>query len=191
MIDKVRDKIVGKRIVLKRTTPSVPVAQNIFEVIDKNRKHLEPWFPWVKSTTTLEDSLKYLFDKEEQFKKKEKFEYGIYLNDKYLGNIGIFSINKDKKSAEIGYWLSAEFINNGYVTEALKLVEKEFFTRTDINRIQIRCDEINIASASVAKKCGYVFEGITRENLYDKYSRKFRNSLVFSKLKSEFKKQKN
>jgi RimJ/RimL family protein N-acetyltransferase len=75
------------------------------------------------------------------------------------------------------------------MTEAVKIVEKEFFTN-GLNRIQIKCDERNIASSGVAKKCGYVFEGKFREDSYSEYFKDFRNTLVFSKLKSDFKKEK-
>ena len=150
---------------------------------------MRPWFPWEKKTLRVEDSLKYLFDKEKQVKAGEKLEYGIYIGKEYIGNIGIFNIDKEKKSAEIGYWLSLRFIRNGYTTEAVKILEKEFFTNSDLNRIQIKCDERNIASAGVAKKCGYVFEGKFREDSYSEHFKDFRSTLVFSKLKSEFKKE--
>lgn len=190
MIKKIKNKLIGKRIVLKMTRPNIAMANTIFKVINENRKHLKLWFPWEKATKKAEDSLKYLFDKEEKVKEGKKVEYGIYVDNEYIGNIGIFDIDKNKKSAEIGYWLSAKFIRNGYMTEAVKIVEKEFFTN-GLNRIQIKCDERNIASSGVAKKCGYFFEGKFREDSYSEYFKDFRNTLVFSKLKSDFKKEKS
>jgi RimJ/RimL family protein N-acetyltransferase len=189
MIEKIKNKLVGKRIVLKITKPDLATANAIFEVICENRKHLRPWLPWEKETKKVEDSMKYLFDKEDMFKAGKKVEYGIYVNNVYAGNIGIFDINNTKKSAEIGYWLSTKFARNGYVSEAVKLLEKEFFTN-GLNRIQIKCDERNLASSGVAQKCGYVLEGKLREDSYSEHFKDFRNTLVFSKLKSEFDKEK-
>jgi ribosomal-protein-serine acetyltransferase len=189
MIKKIKNKLIGKRIILKITKPDITLANTIFQVIDENRKHLRPWFPWERATKTVEDSLKYLFDKEEKVRAGEKVEYGIYVNNKYIGNIGIFDIDQKKKSAEIGYWLSAKFTRKGYTTEAVRILEKEFFINHSLNRIQIKCDEKNVASAGVAKKCGYVFEGKHRENFYSEYFKGFRNTLVFSKLRSDFKKK--
>lgn len=189
MIKKIKTKLIGKRIVLKTTKPDLTMAEVMFKVISENRKHLRPWFPWEKSTKKVEDSLKYLFDKEEKVKAGEKVEYGIYVDNEYIGNIGIFSINTKKRSAEIGYWLSVKFIRKGYATEAVRTLEKEFFAK-GLNRIQIKCDERNTASAGVAKKCGYVLEGRLREDSYSKYFKDFSNTLVFSKLKKDFKKTK-
>jgi ribosomal-protein-serine acetyltransferase len=184
---KIKNKLIGERIVLKITKPDIAMANIMFKVINKNRKHLRPWFAWEKATKKVEDSLKYLFDKEEKVKEGKKVEYGIYIGDEYIGNIGIFDIDKNKKSAEIGYWLSSDFVRKGYITEAVKILEKEFFAN-GLNRIQIRCDERNVASSGVAKKCGYTFEGKMREDSYSEYYKDLRNTLVFSKLKSEFEK---
>ena len=55
--------------------------------------------------------------------------------------------------------------------------------------MQLRCDERNIASRKVAKKCGYTLEGKIREDRYSEYFEDLRNTLVFSKLKSEYSKE--
>lgn len=188
MIKKIKNKLIGKRIVLQTAKPDISTAIAIFKVTDTNRKHLRPWLEWEKETKKVEDSLKYLFDKEKKVKEGNRVEYGIYIGKEYIGNIGIFDIDKNKKSAEIGYWLSAKFTGNGYMTEAVKIIEKEFFAN-GLNRIQIRCDEKNIASVGVVKKCGYIFEGKLREDSYSKHFKGFRNTLVFSKLKSDFQKE--
>ena len=186
-----KTKLFGKRIVLKRLKPSILTASAVFKVVDENRKHLLPWFPWVTLNKQIEDSLKYLFDVDVKFKAGEKIDYGIYVNNEYIGNIGIFNINKKNKSAEIGYWLSTKFTRNGYMTEALGVLEKESFLNNNLNRIQIKCDERNIPSAGVAKKAGYLLEGKYREDSYSEYFKDFRNTFIFSKLKSDFKKNKH
>jgi ribosomal-protein-serine acetyltransferase len=188
MVKKIKDKLIGKRIILKITKPDIATAKAMFKVINGNRKHLRPWFPWEKATKKIEDSLKYLFDKEEKVQTGEKVEYGIYIGNEYIGNIGIFDIDKKKRSAEISYWLSAKFTRKGYTTEAVRILEKEFFISYGLNRIQIKCDERNMGSAGVAKKCGYIFEGKHREDSYSEYLKDFRNTLFFSKLRSDFKK---
>lgn len=189
MAIKFKNQLKGKRLILKRTKPTIKMAESIFMVIDKNRGHLEPWFSWPKLTLKIEDSLKYLFDKEEKTKKGKVIEYGIFINNEYIGNISLFDINEKNKSAEIGYWLSSFHIRNGYMTEAVKIIEKEAFEKMKLNRIQIKCDERNKASFGVAKKCGYKYEGKFREYAFSEHFNDFRNTLIFSKLKSEYKKK--
>ena len=187
MVIKFKNQLRGNRLILKRTKPTLKMAESMFKVIDENRKHLEPCF-WPKLTLKVEDSLKYLFDKEQETEKGEKVEYGLFINNKYIGNISILILIK-KKSGEIGYWLSSSYTRNGYMTEAVKILEKEAFEKLKLNRIQIKCDERNDASFGVAKKCGYKYEGKFREDVFSEYFNDFRNTLFFSKLKSEYKKK--
>lgn len=188
---KFKNKLIGERIVLKKSKPSFDLAEKIFLSIDKNRAHLKEWFPWESETKKIEDSMKYLFETEEREKKFEELDYGIYLENKFIGKISAFDINKKNQRCEIGYWLSKDFINKGYMTEAVKVLEKYLFEDVKINRIQIRCDIRNIASASVAKKCGYVFEGELREVKYNLLKREYISEYVFSKLKKEYKPKKS
>jgi ribosomal-protein-serine acetyltransferase len=97
-----KDQLNGTRLTLKRTIPTLEMTETMFKVIDVNRKHLEPWMPWVDLTLRVEDTLKYLFEKEVETQKGDKVEYGIYIHDEYIGNICIFDINKKNQSAEIG-----------------------------------------------------------------------------------------
>ncbi len=183
---KFKDTLIGQKIVLKKNEATIDFAKTMFKVIDNNREFLRPWFEWEKLTLTPEDSLKYLFENQENYKKNKKIEYGIYANNNYVGNISVFDIHKESKSAEVGYWLSKKETRKGFMTEAVKLVEKEFFQNFGLNRIEIICDERNIASKGVVEKCNYFFEGKLRESNYSSHFNGFRNNLLFSKLKSEF-----
>lgn len=187
---KFKNELIGKRIVLKRLKPTLAAAGTLFKVVDENREHLNPWFPWVKEETRVEESFKYLLEVDKKFKDGTKFDYGIYLKGEYIGNVGLFDVDKKNKSGEIGYWLSKKFTRKGYTTEAVGILEKEAFINGGLNRIQIKCDEKNIPSAKTAKKCGYLFEGKHREDSYSEYFKDFRNTLFFSKLKSDFKPKK-
>ncbi len=186
---KFKNQLKGKRLLLKRAKPTLGLAEIMFLTIDKNRQHLEPWFPWPKLTQKVEDSLKYLFDDEEKTKKGTIVTYSLFINKEYIGNISLFNIDGKKKSAEIGYWLAASHTRNGYTTEAVGILEKEAFENLGLNRIQIKCDERNLASAGVAEKCSYKKEGLLREDSFSEHFNGFRNTLCFSKLKSEYKKQ--
>lgn len=183
---KFKNELKGKRIILKRTKPTYKIAQTMFNTIILNKDHLDPWFPWSQVTKKVEDSLKYLFDKEEETKKGNKIEYGIYIKQEYIGNISIFDLNNKDKSAEIGYWISKFHIRKGYTSEALQILEKEGFNNLKLNRIQIQCDSNNLASSGVARKCGYKYEGKLRQNKYNTYVKGFVDTLIFSKLKSEY-----
>lgn len=185
MKNKFSEKLIGPRIVLKKLKPDIKMAEVIFKIVDENRKHLEKWLPWVKYSKKVEDTLEFLFS----LKIKKEIAYGIFLTGEYVGNIGAHRISKESKSAELGYWLAKKYCRQGYMTEAVRLMEKELFDGFGLNRVQIRCDKKNKDSAEVAKRSGYKLEGEYRQDDYSEYFNDFRNTLVFSKLKSEYKKK--
>lgn len=186
MENKFVEKLKGERLELRINVPEIELAKKIFATVDENRDYLSKWLPWVDSTQKVEDSLKFLFDTQDGIKSGKKVNYGIFLDENYVGNIGFFDIDWKNKSGEIGYWLSEKYSKNGYVSEAVKILEKEFFEKHDFNRIQIKCDTNNIGSGKVALKCGYLLEGVIREDAYVNEIGGFRSTNLFSKLKSEY-----
>jgi ribosomal-protein-serine acetyltransferase len=187
MLGNYRKKVEGKRIVLKKIEPTIENAQKTCALVEESRALFEKWLPWVDGTLTPEGFLKFLFDYEKSYKGGEKLGYGIYLKNKLVGRIDIINIDKESKSGEIDYWLSAKFVGKGYMSEALRMLEQEAFKRMGFNRIQIQTDTKNKASIRVAEKCDYKLEGVLRENSFSKYFKNLRDTNVFSKLKSEFK----
>jgi RimJ/RimL family protein N-acetyltransferase len=187
-----RKTLKGNRITIKHIEPTFKNAKMVFDSINQNREHLEYWFSWAlpKNTATPEDCLNFLSLAQKQRNELKLFDYGIYLKDKLIGKISIYT-NKNDNSSKIGYWLDKDFTKNGYITEAVKTIEKEAFENAQINRIEICCDAENEKSANIAKRLGYFYEGTAREKKLNLKNGRYRNILTFSKLKSEYKKQLN
>ncbi|MBN2780927.1 MAG: GNAT family N-acetyltransferase [Candidatus Marinimicrobia bacterium] len=187
------EELSGPRVLLRQTRPDPGTAEVMFRAIDTSRQHLRPWCPWERTTCRIEDSMKYLREKEEATASGKLVEYGIYVRESggYIGNISLFNLNAERRSGEIGYWLTASATGNGYMHEALRVLEKESFLTLGLNRIQITCDVHNTASAEVIRKCGYTFEGTLREDRFDPYENAMRNTFVFSKLRAEFDREQN
>ena len=184
-----KEQLTGNRLTLRQTHPTREMAEFIFKAVDSCREHLRPFCPWEKNDDSVENVMKYLENKEAQVKAGERVEYGIFItkSDIYIGNIQVFNISKTDKNGEFGYWLVEEATGNGYMTEAVLILEKYCFEELDMHRIQITCDALNEASAKVIKACEYTYEGTLREDMYNEYKDIMRNTLMFSKLKWEYK----
>jgi ribosomal-protein-serine acetyltransferase len=164
-----KQEIKGERLTLKRTLPSIELSKTIFATVDENREYLSKWLGWLKFTNKVEDTFKYLVEKEKEEKAGKKVEYAMFDNDLYIGNIAIFRIKKESRSCEMGYWLSSKFAGKGYMSEAVNILEKEAFENLNMNRIELHIDTENIASEKVAKKNNYTYEGSLREYSYSEY----------------------
>lgn len=186
-LNNVPDKLEGKKVVLKKHEVSFNFANTIFNVINKNKEIMAPWFPWFGMTKRAEECYDYLKRCEKKWDAKIKFDYGLYLKegDKFIGICGLINIDQKARKAEIGYWMDGDYCGCGYMREAVTLIENEFFNR-GLNKISIMCGEDNIRSANLAAKSGYVFEGKSREDIWSKFQNKFKDSITYSKLKSEW-----
>ena len=61
---------------------------------------------------------------------------------------------------EIGYWVSAVHTRSGYATAAAGALTRTALSLPGIERVEIHCDEANVASAAVARGLGYRLERI-------------------------------
>ena len=184
-----KEIISGQRITLERPVPDMRTAQIVFSSIDKSRKALSSWLVWVNDTQSTEDSLLFLETADQDWNNQKQFVYAISFQNKFIGLISAICVAWKHKRVEIGYWLDTDYTGQGFMTEAVSLLEKELF-ENDFNRIVIHTDTMNLKSANVAKRLGYVHEGILRQERYSATHKNFRDINVFSKLKSDLKEEK-
>ena len=180
-----KEKLIGKRIKLQRPLCNEETAKTIFSAIDRCRETFLPWLEWVKQTNSIKDSIKFLEATDNGWNDNVEFVYAIYLENKFIGLISILNVAWKYKRAEIGYWLDTDYTGNGYMTEAVKIIEKELFDN-DFNRIVIHTDVLNVKSAKIPQTLGYNLDGILRQDTYSEINKRFRDRNVFSKLKSEY-----
>lgn len=180
------ETLKGKRITLQKAVKSFAMAQVHNNEVKKSLPELSPWVGWATEDYTIEDSYEYLQGRVQEWDKGTEFNYMILDADKnFMGMISALNVEENDKNLEIGYWISTAYAGKGYMQEAVKLIEKEFFG-LGINRIVIHTDVLNKKSANVPQKLGYVLEGIQRQALWNKKEQKFRDVNTFSKLRSEY-----
>ena len=73
--------------------------------------------------------------------------------------------------------------NKGYCTEALSLFCKYLFSTKRIYRLQVTIDPENSPSRKVVEKCGFKFEGVLREALFNHGI--YRDMALYSLLRDE------
>lgn len=89
-------------------------------------------------------------------------------NGKLIGTCDFVTWVPELKRAEIGYALSKDYWNKGYMTEVVKTLILFGFTNMELVRIEAKCRVENIGSARVMEKAGMNFEGILRKYLLSK-----------------------
>jgi RimJ/RimL family protein N-acetyltransferase len=154
------------------------------EAVAESRDHLRPWMPWADTHQTVEESLDWINHVRADWITRTNM--GCAMSDaadpaRYVGGMGLHPRNWDLRYFEIGYWVRPTATGRGYVTEAVKLLTGFALDVLEAQRVEIRCDERNTLSANVARRAGFVYEGMRRNDALDP-SGNVRNTLYFSRV---------
>ena len=103
---------------------------------------------------------------EDGFKKKEVYIFGIQHQEvgELIGGIGLH-LNPTHRQAELGYWLSETYWNQGLMTEAIARVINFGFEKLDLRKIHAIHFTKNPASGRTMIKNGMIQEGLRRDHV--------------------------
>jgi RimJ/RimL family protein N-acetyltransferase len=164
----------------RRNTKDVYSA---FECVDSDRARLGEFLPWVDASKSVEDQIWYVGECLKDWDAGKLFDYGIYNGeDEFIGAMGVHNIQWDHNRCEIGYWIHQKYEGQGFISAALRALEKALF-ELGFHRIEIRCDPRNKKSAAVPLRNGYLFEGQLRQDTV--FAGTYRDTAVFAKLKTD------
>jgi RimJ/RimL family protein N-acetyltransferase len=149
------------------------------------REYWKEDLPYINSFTTDYEICKYLSDiflRNHSLESTEKYLSSVLENtsndnlnyviaDKetlsYIGQIDIMNINWVSRIGTLGIVIAnKKFHNKGIGTEAINLLLTYAFKRANLRKIELDVHEFNEAGIKCYKKCGFVKEGVIRENLY-------------------------
>jgi ribosomal-protein-alanine N-acetyltransferase len=99
-----------------------------------------------------------------------------------LGYVCLVRIDRTHARSEVGYQLRSDHWGKGFMTEALGAVADHGFRDLGFHRLEGHTHPENRPSIGVLERCGFVFEGVLRENhLMDGV---FHDSAVYGRLAS-------
>ncbi len=133
---------------------SPSMAADIFRLVDSNRAHLRPWFPWVDPTKSVEDTLEFIRRMQQDWAGQKGGSFMIVVKGQMVGTAGIHQMQVDN-DAQIGYWLDQNQTGKGYARAAAALIANYFFEHTAQTMVSICCLPENLPSARVALSLGF------------------------------------
>ena len=178
----------GPRVTLRPLHPDD--AQTIFDAIIASREELRPWLPFVplyEQPDGLDEMRSFIARCQADWIMRDNFNLSIWRNEdgQHLGQIGLHPRNWSILSFEIGYWQRTAVSGQGYMTEAARLLTEFALFDLHAQRVMIRCDARNERSANVARRLGYVQEGLMRNYEVPGPDGQLRDILIFSRLPSD------
>jgi len=153
------DSLVDTAVTLRRYRPSDVDA--VHESIDASFEELRRWMPWSQTRPTERSVKDFVHPSVIRFGGDADANYAITLTDggRYVGGCGLMP-RAGVRRLEIGYWVDTRYTRRGIATTAARLLTGAAFALSDIDSVEIHCDEANVASACVPRKLGYRLDRI-------------------------------
>ena len=179
-------RIETERLVVRCYEPrDAPLLK---EAIDSSLDHLRPWMPWAyQEPQTLEEKLELIKHFRANFDSGDNFTCGIFDADEteVLGGTGLHP-RIGPGGLEIGYWIRASATRQGLVTESSAALTRVGFEICDADRIEIRIEPGNEASAGVPRKLGFLEEATLRRRLPARETGPLRDVTIFTLFREDF-----
>ncbi|MEZ5056029.1 MAG: GNAT family N-acetyltransferase [Saprospiraceae bacterium] len=128
---------------------------------------LAPYFSkMIGRIKNLDEVGKYFSEKQDAWKEKSAFTFGIFHNEtgKLIGQISIRNIDWSVPKGELGFFVFSEFSGQGYGSEALQLMVKWCKFKHGFERIFAIIGPENKSSIQAVLKSGFLKEGVLRKS---------------------------
>jgi len=152
---------LGDDYALALRTPDT--AEECLALTLKNLDRLRRWEHWALAEHTLDDLTAFMRAKLEEFAAGQTVPCNIYAGDRIVG-FAALRMDQYHLTAELGYWLDAEFEGRGIVTRACRALI-EYGEQLGMRRFVICCAVENARSGAVAERLGFAHEGVLRGGL--------------------------
>jgi ribosomal-protein-serine acetyltransferase len=158
-------------------------AEELFLLTDSNRAHLRRWLPWLDRTRVVSATEAFIDFTLREAVAGTGLHFGIFEQTLLVGVCGFNRIDTINRFGSIGYYLGAEVQGRGVMTRCVAALSRHGFESMNLHRQVIACATENTASAAVAERCGFTFEGVARdaEWLYDHYL----SHRIYARLKTD------
>lgn len=128
--------------------------------LDDNDRHLRPWIPFMKDEPrSLEQTAEWLRSIRASFDLRQNYRYAVFDatgetllgENMLLGRVG-------PGAFEIGYWTDRHAVGQGFASETTCALIRVAFEIERADRIEIKCDPENAASAAIPARLGFTLD---------------------------------
>ncbi len=159
--------IESEKVTLR--TPQMADYPAWAELRAQSREFLAPWEPLWASDELSRASFRrrvrhYLRDL------REDVGYALFIfavsTGALIGGLTLCNVRRGvTQSCTLGYWIGAQYANQGYMTAAVRAVVPFVFDSLELHRLEAACLPTNAASIRLLERTGFKREGLARRYL--------------------------
>lgn len=166
---------------------SIAHAVELSELVQQNYAHLHAYLPAVANLVTVTAASEHLTRAVEAAANREIFEWHVFIDERLCGCIRVKQLDFQDRKAMLGYYLGGDFQGRGIASSAVRAVLSYCFETLELNRIELRAAASNVASIALAKRVGFAFEGVARQDEF--LNGRYVDLHVYSMLALEFERE--
>jgi len=160
-------RLTGPRVYIR--PPNVWDRKQWVALRAESKDFLVPWEPYWPADATTKSAFKRRLKQQRRDWQLGR-NYGFYIFDnqtnQLLGGITMGNVRYGVvQGANIGYWIGAPYVRQGYMAETIQLILEFAFQHLNLHRIEAACLAHNEASRKLLIKSGFQEEGVAREYL--------------------------
>ncbi len=160
-------------------------AEELYNLVDKNRDYLKEWLPWLDANTKQKDTEDFIKSVVSQMAEGRGLNCVILFQKNIVGLVSYNTIEPSTRTGAIGYWLDKDHGKKGIMTKSVTKLIDIGFDELALRKVEIRCAVENTKSRAIPERLNLKEEGVIRnaENLYGRYV----DHVVYGLLKDEWK----
>lgn len=137
-------------------------AGSLLVAVGESVEHLRPWMPWAAEEPTFDRLDEFVLQAAGWWSTGEAFNYWFSLDGSagIAGGGGLHRQVTAPRTLEIGYWVHVRLTRRGIASLAASALTSAGLAVPGIDRIEIRCDEANVASAAVPRRLGFRLDDV-------------------------------
>lgn len=176
------DPLTDGVVILAGIRESEPdFAEKLYEQLSQSMEFLVKHLPWVRETSVAD-----IKHRIRGWVLAESLDQGCCWNilagegSRELAGFITMEVNLKNRSGVLSYWLLERYAGQGIMTRAVSLVSDFCFQKLGLNRLEISVSVNNPKSAAVARRSGFMEEGVSRD--FELVNGVFEDHLRFSRL---------
>lgn len=143
-------------------------VDGFIDAVHESLPELEQWLPWVHRRYGRAEALRFVRDSAAAWIEGRAHDFAIRFRETpehHVGNISVWPTSEREQSGEMGYWIRTGDTGHGIASEAGARVLQVGFEELQLHRITLRIAVGNLQSERVARKLGFIHEGLLRQEV--------------------------
>ena len=140
----------------------------LYRAVHASKTELAEYLPWATSAYTRATAATFVRDSIQSWRDTRAYDFAIRRPTepgRHIGNISIWHLSRPFRSGEIGYWIRTDETGLGIATEVARAALEIGFEELNMHRVVLRIALGNVSSERIARKLGFIREGVLREEI--------------------------